>query len=209
MIVAGLADLRERRSRAKATWPPAFASDTAGARVCVRHQTLSADGGRSWFLNDLLRLLVFDLLAAAAATLGTLMESASTADPTSRPAAQRLRDALVRLTADNTSEAPTASALCAIAGVSRNALYRYRPDILQELHKLQRQRHRDPGSARRALQQLRDEYKDLCQQVTNLASLVDHYFAAWQEASSMLQRRERELADLRKGAKPKLVSLRG
>ena len=58
MIVAGLADLRERRSRAKATWPPAFASDTAGSRVCVRHQTLSADGGRSWFLNDLLRLLV-------------------------------------------------------------------------------------------------------------------------------------------------------
>ncbi len=136
------------------------------------------------------------------------MASASTADPTSRPPAQRLRDALVRLTADNTSEAPTASALCALAGVSRNALYRYHPDILQELHELQRQRNRDPGSARRALQQLRDENEDLRQQVTNLASLVDHYFAAWQEASSMLQRRERELADLRKSTKPKLVSIR-
>ena len=136
------------------------------------------------------------------------MASASTADPTSSPPAQRLRDALVRLTADNTSEAPTASALCALAGVSRNALYRYHPDILQELHELQRRRHRDPGSTRRALQQLRDENEDLCQQVTHLASLVDHYFAAWQEASSMLQRRERELADLRKSAKTKPVSIR-
>jgi AcrR family transcriptional regulator len=136
------------------------------------------------------------------------MASASTADPTSRPPAQRLRDALVRLTVDNTSEATTASALCAFAGVSRNALYRYHPDILQELHELQRQRHCGPGSARRDLQQLRDENKDLCQQVTHLASLVDHYFAAWQETSSMLQRRERELADLRKCAKPKLVSIR-
>lgn len=136
------------------------------------------------------------------------MASASTADPTSRPPAQRLRDALVRLTADNTSEAPTASALCALAGVSRNALYRYHPDILQELHELQRQRNRDPGSARSALQQLRDENEDLRQQVTHLASLVDHYFAAWQETRSMLQRRERELADLRKSAKPTLVSIR-
>ena len=89
-----------------------------------------------------------------------------------------------------------------------NALYRYHPDILQELHKLQRRRHCDPVPARHALQQLRDENEDLGHQVTNLASLVDHYFAAWQEASSMLQRRERELADLRKSAKTKLVSIR-
>lgn len=136
------------------------------------------------------------------------MASTSTADSASRPAAQRLRDALVRVAADNTPEAPTASALCALAGVSRNALYRYHSDILQELHELQRQRHRDPPSARCALQQLRAENDDLRQQVTNLASLVDHYFAAWQEASSMLQRRQRDLAELRKGAKPKLVPLR-
>jgi AcrR family transcriptional regulator len=74
------------------------------------------------------------------------------------------------------------SALCALAGVSRNALYRYHPDILQELHALQRQRHRDPGSARHAQQQLRHENEDLCHQVTNLASLVDHYFAAYGKA---------------------------
>ncbi len=136
------------------------------------------------------------------------MVSASTADPTSSPTVQRLRDALVRLSASNAPEAPTASALCVLAGVSRNALYRYHPDILLELHELQHRRHRDSGSASRALQQLHDENKDLCRQVTHLATLVDHYFAAWQEASSMLQRRERELAELRKCAKPKLVSIR-
>ena len=72
MIVADLANLRERRSGAKATWPPAFASDTAGARVRVGYQILWADGGRSWFLNDMLRLLVFGLPAAATATQRTL-----------------------------------------------------------------------------------------------------------------------------------------
>jgi hypothetical protein len=65
-------DLRERRSGAKATWPPSFASNTAGARVRVGYLILWADGGRSWFLNDLLRLLVFDLPAAATATQGKL-----------------------------------------------------------------------------------------------------------------------------------------
>ncbi|MGJ7538596.1 MULTISPECIES: hypothetical protein [unclassified Variovorax] len=136
------------------------------------------------------------------------MASASTADATGRPPAQRLRDALAQLAALSTPEAPTASALCELAGVSRNALYRYHPDILHALHKLQRQRYRDPGPASRAVQQLRDENEDLHQQVTKLAALVDHYFAAWQETSSLLRRQERELADLRRNAKPKLVSIR-
>jgi len=136
------------------------------------------------------------------------MASASTADSTGRPPAQRLRGALDQLAALSTPEAPTASALCELAGVSRNALYRYHPDILHALHKLQRQRHRDPGPASRALQRLRDENEDLHHQVTKLAALVDHYFAAWQESSSLLQRRERELADLRRNAKPKLASIR-
>jgi hypothetical protein len=37
----------------------------------VSDQILWADGGRSWFPNDLLRLLVFDLPAAATATKST------------------------------------------------------------------------------------------------------------------------------------------
>jgi len=136
------------------------------------------------------------------------MASASTADPSGRPPAQRLRDALAELGADTKPAAPTASALCELAGVSRNALYRYHPDILHELHKLQRRRRRDPGPAERELQQLRDENEDLRQHVAKLATLVDHYFAAWQESSSLLRRRERELADLRKTSKSNVVSIR-
>ena len=134
------------------------------------------------------------------------MASASTAD--SRSSAQRLRDALAALVAGSTSEAPTASALCELAGVSRNALYRYHTDVLHELHKLQRRRCRDPGPAKRDSQQLRNENEDLRQHVAKLAALVDHYFAAWQETSSLLRRRERELADLRRNVKPKLVPIR-
>jgi len=44
--------------------------------------------------------------------------------------------------------------------------------------------------------------------VTALAALVDHYFAAWQETRTLLERRERELPELRRNIKPKLVSSR-
>jgi hypothetical protein len=40
------------------------------------------------------------------------------------------------------------------------------------------------------------------------AALVDHYFAAWQEASAQLARRERELADLRRNTPAKVVAVR-
>ena len=60
----------------------------------------------------------------------------------------------------------------------------------------------------RFLKRLRDENDELHLQVSKLAALVDHYFAAWQEASSALQRRERELAELRRSVKPRLVALR-
>lgn len=137
------------------------------------------------------------------------MARASTADATPRPPAQRLRDALQELASGRAAEeVPTATALCELAGVSRNALYRYHPDVLHELHKLQHRRHRNPGKADRALQRLRDENDELHQQAARLAALVDHYFAAWQEASSVLARRERELAELRRSVKPRLVTIR-
>ena len=108
------------------------------------------------------------------------MATTPTVEPCGRSAGQRLREALAELVrqqaSDNTSPAPTATALCELAGVSRNALYRYHPDVLQELHKL--------------------------------AALVDHYFAAWQETRVLLERRERELAELRRNIKPNLVSSR-
>ncbi len=136
------------------------------------------------------------------------MRNASTADPSGKSPAQRLHDALAELAAGSGPDALTASALCELAGVSRNALYRYHPDVLHELRKLQHRRRRDPGPAKRDLQQLRDDNEELRQHLAKLAALVDHYFAAWQETSSLLRRRERELADLRRNVKPKLVSIR-
>ena len=140
------------------------------------------------------------------------MSSTPTAEPCGRSAGQRLREALAELVrqqaSDNTSPAPTATALCELAGVSRNALYRHHQDVLQELHKLQRQRRVDPGPAKPRDQQLRDENKDLRHQMTALAALVDHYFAAWQETRTLLERRERELAELRRNIKPNLISSR-
>jgi hypothetical protein len=132
----------------------------------------------------------------------------ATADLAARTPAQRLRDALQELASSDAAEVPSATALCELAGVSRNALYRYHTDVLHELHKLQHRRHRNPAKTDQTLQRLRDENDELQSQVSKLAALVDHYFAAWQEASSLLQRRERELAELRRSVKPKLVALR-
>ena len=57
---------------------------------------------------------------------------------TKTASAQRLREALttmVRQRGDSASPpALTATALCDLAGISRNALYRYHPDVVQALH---------------------------------------------------------------------------
>jgi len=42
-----------------------------------------------------------------------------------------------------------------------------------------------------------------------VTQFVDHYFAAWQEASTQLARRERELAELRRNIAGKVVAIRG
>lgn len=55
---------------------------------------------------------------------------------------------------------------------------------------------------------LHDVNDELHQQAARLAAMVDNYFTAWQEASSVLARRERELAELRRSVKPKLVGIR-
>jgi hypothetical protein len=112
-----------------------------------------------------------------------------------------LRQALTALTAPG-SEKPehaTVSALCELAKVSRNSLYRYHVDILHALREFQRQNAR-PQSARQpdVENSQHEELSSLRKQVTKLASLVDHYFAAYTEAHSLLARREQELAQLRR-----------
>lgn len=136
------------------------------------------------------------------------MTQASRATPGGKSASQRLREALAEVASDSTIAMPTAAALCERAGVSRNALYRYHQDILQELHALQQRACPDPGPKNRELLRLRQEASDLREQLTKLAALVDHYFAAWQETCSLLHRRDRELADLRRDAKPNVVPIR-
>ena len=140
------------------------------------------------------------------------MATTPTAEACGKSAGQRLREALAELvhqqTSDSAPRPPTATTLCELAGVSRNTLYRYHPDVVEELHKLQQQRRGDPAPAKLEDQTLREENKELRHQVTALAALVDHYFAAWQETRTLLERRERELAELRRNIKPKLVSSR-
>lgn len=136
------------------------------------------------------------------------MARISTADSTEVPVARRLRDALLRMTADDSDVPPTVKALCESAGVSRTALYRYHPDILIEVQRLQVRRQRRPNPSMLELQQLRADNQNLRQELCMVAALVDHYFAAWQECQTLVDRRDRELAELRRGLADKPVLLR-
>ncbi len=123
---------------------------------------------------------------------------------------ERLRDTLAamicRQVVSPSSAALTATTLCDLAGISRNALYRYHPEVVRALHAAQ-QKHR-PRSARASREEhLRRDNAALREQAAKLAALVDHYFAAWQETRLALQRRERELAELRRDAKMRVVPI--
>jgi hypothetical protein len=124
--------------------------------------------------------------------------------------AERLKDALAALTgSDATGDCvPTVTALCRLADVSRNSLYRYHPEMLEALHDHRRRlRARSACESSAAVRRLQSELKNTQEQVPKLVALIDHYYAAYQEARTMLDRRERELAELRRylDAKPSRV----
>lgn len=129
---------------------------------------------------------------------------------TKTASAQRLREALTTMVRQRGGSASppalTAAALCDLAGISRNALYRYHPDVVQALHAAHQKHLRHPDNAGRAAR-LRRDNAALREQLTKLAALVDHYFAAWQETRLQLERRDRELAEVRRAHKPQVVSL--
>lgn len=114
-------------------------------------------------------------------------------------AAQRLMRALEVLKqkrgTDDSAPGLTVSELCRLAGVSRNAVYRYHPTILAALRGELGRDEANPATP---------DYALLQDQLSKLAALVDHYYAAYQETRGLLERRERELADLRRrlNAKP-------
>lgn len=125
--------------------------------------------------------------------------------------AQRLREALATMVQQQSSGASplalTATTLCELAGISRNALYRYHPEVVRALHAAQQKHRPRRDGDRRAAQRLRQDNAALREQVAKMAALVDHYFAAWQETRLLLQRRDRELAESRCDAKMRVVSI--
>ena len=108
---------------------------------------------------------------------------------------QRLHRALSQLidqhAADRTPATLTATALCQLAGVSRTTLYRYHPGVLQSLHEWQRKHRGNADPDQQTLISLREERASLRTQVSQLAALVDHYFAAWSESQILLKRARR------------------
>jgi hypothetical protein len=118
----------------------------------------------------------------------------------SRPETKRLADALAllicRVQGGVASALPTVSELCRLAKVPRNEVYRYHPSILAALRQC---RDRATGSSSPGcLERRHVEIRELRDQQAKLVALVDHFYAAYREARALLDRRERELAELRR-----------
>jgi hypothetical protein len=123
-----------------------------------------------------------------------------------RTAQVRLTKALATLTQPvGDRRAPpnaTVTELCRLAEVSRNSLYRYHPDILKALRRYQCRRPSAADSkARRSDEQRRIENVSLRKRIEQLAALIDHYYAAYREAATLIERRDRELSELRRRLK--------
>ena len=125
--------------------------------------------------------------------------------------AQRLREALATMVLQRgngaSPSALTATSLCELAGMSRNALYRYHPDVVKALHAAQQKHRPRIDGDRQAAQRLRQDNAVLREQLAKMAALVDHYFAAWQETCLLLQRRDHELAKSRRDAEVRVLSI--
>jgi hypothetical protein len=116
-----------------------------------------------------------------------------------RPAAERLADALETLAQrqGDATQKITVTELCRLANVSRNSLYRYHTASLKALRKLQcRRTTLAESKVRKSDERRRIENVALREHLSRLAALVDHYYAAYQDTATLLQRREGELASL-------------
>ena len=117
-----------------------------------------------------------------------------------RSVAERIQEALAYAGSDTggiSAERPSVAALCRRAGISRNTLYRFYPEAL---HAIRRLRHRaEVNTAHVAtIRRLRADLAGASTLSRHLATLVDHYAAAYQEARELLDQRDRELAELRR-----------
>jgi hypothetical protein len=130
----------------------------------------------------------------------------TTRPPRRRTAQARLAKALATLIerdgSNPTALNATVTELCRLAGVSRNSLYRFHTDSLTALRKHQCRRPSAAQSkARKSDEQRRIENLALREHISSLAALVDHHYAAYREASTLLEYRDRELAELRRRLK--------
>jgi len=126
----------------------------------------------------------------------------------SKPVERRLIEALATFTGPQarSHRRPTISTLCRLAGVSRNTLYRYYPDMADKVRRLCR-RHGSGRAARESVAKaLRAEVTALRRQLAKLATLADHYFTAAQELRALVARRDRELAALKRGGCPARIA---
>jgi len=121
--------------------------------------------------------------------------------------AERLQQALATLMGSDRLVRVTVSALCEMANISRNSLYRYHPNVLRALREHQRRANFSPVIRRHLADNQQAELTTLRRQTTKLAALVDHYYAAYREAQALLNRREQELAELRRRLDSKPVRL--
>jgi hypothetical protein len=126
-------------------------------------------------------------------------------------AADQLKQALATLTSSSSDKAErvTVSALCELAKVSRNSLYRYHPGVLRELRKYQHTSNRGAAAVRshNAVYPQHEELLSLRLQIPKLVALIDHFYSAYREAQELLTRREQELAELRHRLDSKPVRL--
>ena len=125
-----------------------------------------------------------------------------TRSPHRRTAQARLTNALAVLTEpDGSNRIPqnaTVTEPCRLAEVSPNSLYRYHTDILKALRKHQcRCPSAADSKARRSDEQRQIENVVLRKRMAQLAALVDHYTTDYREAAALIERRDRELSDLR------------
>ena len=126
-----------------------------------------------------------------------------------RPTAERLNDALATLMSAESEGASrvTVAALCRLAAVSRNSLYRYHPGVLDSVREFCRRRRSGRNTARGADSRSQEELVSLRDQIPKLVALVDHYYAAYCETRAVLSRRDQELAELRRRLDSKPVGL--
>jgi hypothetical protein len=106
----------------------------------------------------------------------------------------------------------TVTELCRLAGVSRNSLYRYHAPVLKALRDHKRHGPKfAQAKARKSAVQRRAENIGQRADIAKLAALVDHYYAAYRETASLLERRDCELAELRNKLKlrPALLPFAG